>query len=227
MLGFEYDSRGKVLQADRSFYRNGWSDPNTGASFFGIAEPFYQVQGGNVPNARVVAAQFPGTPIDSNIPGQNFYWNPDGTLYKGTSDGSYNYKGPLIVNGLQYREIRRTPRRVAGRGHDRAERDRGLASIPFTRYATFGRARTEPDRSPRERSCRPRSARTRPARCSATTGRCRSGVRRCRTATEFTPRPSTRAATRFANYQAGGSLGLNCPAVGGCTVSQAWPTPPR
>src|SRR5881394_1764373 len=83
MMGFEYDSRGKVLQADRSFYRNGWSDPNTGASFFGIAEPFYQVQGGNVPNSGVVTAQFPGHTIN-NIVGQNYYWNPDGSLYKGT-----------------------------------------------------------------------------------------------------------------------------------------------
>ncbi len=108
MMGFEYDQRDKVLQADRSFFRNGRSDPNTGASFFGIAEPFYQVQGGNAPNPAVVAAQFPGAtrPILGG-PGQNFYWNySNNTLYKGTADGSYNYKGPLIVDGLQYREIR-------------------------------------------------------------------------------------------------------------------------
>ena len=110
MLGFEYDSRAKVLQADRSFFRNGWSDPTTGASFFGIAEPFYQVQGGNLPTQGAVDAAFPNKPAGSvtRIPGQNFYWNySDDSLYKGTKDGSVpNYKGPTIVDGLQYREIR-------------------------------------------------------------------------------------------------------------------------
>ncbi len=226
MLGFEYNSRGKALQSDRSFYTNGWADPNTGASFFGIAEPFYQVQGGNGPSAGAVAAAFPGHTI-SSIPGQNFYWNySDGTLYKGTKDGSYNYQGPLVVDGLQYREIRTdtSPGSPAG-GTIVQNEIAGLASIPFTRYATFGRAHltlTDHLEAVVQATFSEDETRTLLGDNWALSfwgAPVPHGNR------IYAPSVDTSGNT-FPNYQAGGSLGLNCPAVGGCTVSQAWPTPP-
>jgi outer membrane receptor protein involved in Fe transport len=228
MMGFEYDSRAKVLQADRSFFRNGWSDPTTGASLFGIAEPFYQVQGGNLPNPAVVAAQFPGAtlPIRS-IPGQNFYWNySDNTLYKGTADGSYNYKGVYLVDGLQYREKRvdNSPGSPAANTLVQNEIE-GLASIPFTRYAVFGRGHL---------ALSDRVEAVVQATFSEDETRTLLGDN---WALSFwgapvphgsqTYAPSVDASNNtFANYRTGGSLGLNCPATGGCTMSQAWPTPP-
>lgn len=228
MLGFEYDSRAKVLQADRSFYRDGWADPTTGASLFGIAEPFYQTQGGNLPNPAVVQAQFPGAPGSiRSIPGQNFYWNyADNSLYKGTSDASYAYKGPLIVDGLQYREIRvdHSPGSPAAGSIVQNEIE-GLASIPLTRYSAFGRARMNLS--------------------DHVSGFVQATFSEDETRTLLGDNwalsfwgapvphgnriyaPSVDASgNTFANYRAGGSLGLNCPPVGGCTVSQAWPTPP-
>ncbi len=227
MLGFEYDSRSKVLQSDRSFFRDGWTDPTTGASMFGIAEPFYQVQGGNTPNPAVVAAQFPGAPgAIRSIPGQNFYWNPNNTLYKGTSDGSYNYQGPLIVDGLQYRELRvdNSPGSPTAGSIVQNEIE-GLASIPFTRYSAFGRARMNLS--------------------DHVSGFVQATFSEDETRTLLGDNwalsfwgapvphgdriyaPSVDAGgNTIATYRTGGSLGLNCPAVGGCTVSQAWPTPP-
>jgi len=229
MLGFEYDSRAKVLQADRSFYRDGWTDPTTGASFFGIAEPFYQVQGGNLPSQAAVDAAFANKPAGSvtRIPGQNFYWNySNNSLYKGTKDASSNYLGPLIVNGLQYREIRvdKSPGAPAA-GTIVQNEIEGLASIPFTRYSAFGRGTLSlGDHIEAYVQATFSEDETRTLlgdnwALSFWGAPVPHGNR------VYAPSVDANGNT-FANYRTGGSLGLNCPAVGGCTVSQAWPTPP-
>ncbi|HEU4620234.1 MAG TPA: TonB-dependent receptor [Gammaproteobacteria bacterium] len=237
LMGFEYDSRGKVLQSDRAFYRDGWADPTTGASLFGIAEPFYQVQRGKVdpngridnpPNPAVVAAAFPGAarPI-SAIPGQNFYWNyGDSTLYKGTADGSYNYQGPLTVDGLQYREIRAdgSPGSPAA-GTIVQNEIEGLASIPFTRYAVFGRSHLELGEhleAVMQANFSEDETRTLLGDNWALSFWGAPVPHGDRT---YTPSVDPNGNT-YATYQAGGAFGLSCPPVGGCTVSQAWPTPP-
>lgn len=242
LMGFEYDSRAKVLQADRKFYRDGWADPTTGASFFGIAEPFYQVQGGNPPDPAVVAAAFPGAtrPI-SSINGQNFYWNySDGTLYKGTADGSYNYQGPLLVNGLQYREIRvdNSPNPFTGQPPGTAQGTivqneiEGLASIPFTRYAVFGRGHLNLSNHVEALV---------QANFSEDETRTLLGdnwalsfwgapVPHGQGIYHGVPggAPDSLEADGSTNpyYLPGGRYGLNCPATGGCPKSMVFPTPP-
>ena len=228
-LGFEYDSRGKVLQADRSFYRNGWSDPNTGSSFFGHAEPFFQTQADNPPDPGVVTAQFPGAPGAINTgTGQAFYWNyDDGSLYKRTADGTYNYHGPLIVNGLQYREIRTDTSPGAPAANTLVQNEiEGLASIPFTRYAAFGRAHldlTDHLEAVVQANFSEDETRTLLGdnwALSFWAAPVPHGDR------IYTPSVDPSTGNTFPDYLPGGAKGLNCPAVGGCTVSQAWPTPP-
>jgi iron complex outermembrane receptor protein len=227
MMGFEYDSRGKVLDADRAFYRDGWADPTTGSSFFGHAEPFYQIDAANPPDPAVVTAGFPGAPGPINSGGgQALYWNADGSLYKRTADGTYNYQGPLVVNGLQYREIR-VDNSPGGAAQDTLVQNEieGLASIPFTRYAVFGRGHLE---------LSDHVEATVQATFSEDETRTLLGDNWALSFWGapiphgdriYTPSVDSSGNT-YPNYQSGGSLGLDCPAVGGCTVSQAWPTPP-
>jgi outer membrane receptor protein involved in Fe transport len=226
MMGFEYDSRAKVAQADRSFYRDGWADPTTGAQGFGIAEPFYQAEATNMPTNAAVNAAFPGAPGPiRNLTGQSYYWNADGTLYKESGDGSYNYKGPLVVNGLQYREIRtdKSPGSPAA-GQIVQNEVEGLASIPLTRYAFFGRSHLDlTDRVEAVVQVNFSQDETRTLlgdnwALSFWGAPVPHGNR------IYAPSVDANGNT-YANYQAGGALGLNCPPVGGCTTSQAWPTP--
>ncbi len=226
MLGFEYDSRGKVLQADRSFYRDGWADPNTGASFFGHAEPYYQTEAGNLPTQAAIDAAFPGHAVAAVGTGQGYYWNyDDGSLYKRTADGTYNYHGPTVVNGLQYREIRTDTSPGAAAANTLVQNEvEALASIPFTRYAVFGRAHlnlTDHLEAVVQANFSQDETRTLLGdnwALSFWAAPVPHGDR------IYAPSVDTSGNT-YPDYLTGGAKGLNCPAVGGCTVSQAWPTP--
>jgi iron complex outermembrane recepter protein len=226
MLGFEYDSRGKVLQADRSFYRDGWADPNTGASFFGHAEPYYQTEAGNLPTQAAIDAAFPGHAVAAVGTGQGYYWNyDDGSLYKRTADGTYNYHGPTVVNGLQYREIRTDTSPGAAAANTLVQNEiEALASIPFTRYAVFGRAHlnlTDHLEAVVQANFSQDETRTLLGdnwALSFWAAPVPHGDR------IYAPSVDSSGNT-YPDYLTGGAKGLNCPAVGGCTVSQAWPTP--
>ncbi len=224
MLGFEYDSRGKVLQADRAFYRNGWADRSTGSSFFGIAEPYFQPDFTNPPDPAVVSAQFPGIAGVSNR--ANLYYNADGTLYTGNAPGSAQYKGPLVVDGLQYREVRTDASPGSPAAGTLVQNEiQGLASIPLTRYSAFGRAHVKMGE---------RMEGILQANFSEDETRTLLGDN---WALSFWGAPVPHGSDIYAPslnsdgstvgfYLPGGRYGLNCPAMGGCTKSQVWPTPP-
>jgi outer membrane receptor protein involved in Fe transport len=146
-------------------------------------------------------------------------------LYKGTRDGSYNYRGSFLVNGLQYREIR-TDTSPGGPAANTIVQNEieGLASIPFTRYAFFGRAHLNlTDRLEAYVQANFSEDETRTLLgdnwALSFWG---AGVPH---GNQIYAPSVDGSGNTYANYQTGGSLGLNCPPVGGCTMSQAWPTP--
>ena len=130
------------------------------------------------------------------------------------------------MDGLQYREIRvdNSPGAPAANTIVQNEIE-GLASIPFTRYSAFGRGTL---------SLGEHIDAYVQATFSEDETRTLLGDN---WALSFWGAPVPHgdrvyapsvdaSGNTFANYRAGGSLGLSCPPVGGCTVSQAWPTPP-
>jgi iron complex outermembrane recepter protein len=214
MIGLEWTKRDAVLQADRDFYSRAFTDPNTGSlAAIRINAGKYQPSATNAPSQTAANAQFPdrpaGTAVSRTTP---FYFNPDGSLYKDTNalgfdgtlnDGTYRLRsnGVLVEN---YKD--------------------GRISSPLTRYSIFGKADYEIT-SKVKTFAQMNFVRTEVNSVNQVTG-VDGGFSASIPYGNGIYGPSVDAqGNTLAVYQAGGAYGLNCPAVGGCTKSQAFPVP--
>ncbi len=136
MIGLDWNKRDPVYTKDRSFYVDGWMDPNNASGGF-MSPPSYaggQSLGGlNSPSQAAIDAAFPMAPAGSIGPTSEFRFNPDGSLF--VAQQGYGYTGPLNdLNAGRYTMIKK----LANGNLDQMFTD-GYVSTPLTRYSIFGR----------------------------------------------------------------------------------------
>lgn len=214
MLGLEHATRAAIHTRDREFYRAEWKDPT------GSAPPLYNARwapnytSGNVASQAAIDAVFgAGTPLRvSDNP--DFYINYDDQSVFAEQYGGLRFNGD--VNSDEYK--------VLNTGILAQNWTRGYLSLPLERYAAFSYGEYEVNEN------------------LNFFGQLTFTEARTATVAAYSPATSNWAVeipygneiyapSRMANgstnpnYVAGGAFGLNCPAMGGCTESQAFPVP--
>jgi outer membrane receptor protein involved in Fe transport len=225
MIGFERSSRDELLKADRPFYTDGWADPTVAGTQTFWSDPGMETQVGNLPSSAVVQQIFAGA--TSTVPNNNiFYLNRDGTVYKTQPQGAFRYNGPTLTPAGDVWRKTQTTASPSTNGQLVQNRDYELAQIPLERYSTYAHAHLDVTDHVSAFADALFSENTTRAvgEDSPLLGGWRSSVPHG--AGLYAPSVDTNGNTR-ADYLPGGRFGLNCPAVGGCTKSQAWPTPPE
>lgn len=238
LMGVEYSTRGRVRSRDRDWQRSIWEDPSVGASFFAPTVPAYVVEGGNAPSQDVANAIFDDCRTDniSVATGQQFLLNLEptdpsraGTIWKFTADGACRYNGPFESDVMlrKYRVDNEQPRPPNSPHGQLVEIDTtGMMQIPLDRIALFGSGRL--------------------AITDNLSAILQVNFSEDETDTQlgdnylgsfwgaYVPHgdeiyaPSVDAeGNTLPAYLPGGLYGLNCPPVGGCTLSEVWPTPPE
>jgi len=233
MFGGEYFDRKDARRIDRDYAVKALADPtNDGTNLF-YSDTAYAPDPFNRPSQAATDAIFsalpPGTlrqtPFDNS---GNFFINTDGTVYTGGSDfggntgaaGAYRYSGPFLVNGVAYRKI------TDDGGIHQNSLD-SLISIPLKRYSMFGRGHfgiTENLSVFGQGTFANTSTRTLQTFFAPASGAWAASIPHGTGI--YVPSVGVGGATPAA-YQSGGTFGLNCPSVGGCTNSQVFPTPPE
>ncbi len=224
MLGFERSKRDEIFAADRDFRVAGYADPRALSQTDFYSAAGYSPVATNMHSRPELLAIFQGAPPNLATGGQ-YYMNSDGTLYKETADGAYRYNGPLVdERGVTWRK-----REVSNASTNGQLRENELAEylqIPLDRYSLFARGHYDLTDNLRafadvlySRSSTEQRQAASPMlggwRASAPHGNgvySPSGAANGNTLPEYLPR---------------GRFGLACAPVGGCTKSQAFPTPPE
>ncbi|HET8697364.1 MAG TPA: TonB-dependent receptor, partial [Gammaproteobacteria bacterium] len=223
-----------AFQKDREFYRRGFADPTTqGTEFFysatAYAPPAPALPGlppANRPAQATVDAIFNQAPPGSIATG-NFFLNDDGTVYTGGADfgtavaaGAYRYNGPFNVDGVAFRKI-------DDQGFIQQNQLDNYISIPLERYSIFGKGRFDlGEHVTAFAQATFAESRTDTLLQFSPASNGWSALIPHGT-TVFAPSLAPDGVTTQPAYLAGGLYGLNCPATGGCTNSQAFPTPPE
>lgn len=224
MLGIEWTERGEVLAIDRPFYRNALKDSNTNsggnARMNGFSyEPTITGMAAATRTAyqAAVNALFPERPTGYNVRTTTpFYFNldPASTLYKidlkglgftGDIANDPNYKitpnGALTQTNLDLRY-----------------------SSPMSRYSAFGKANFEFN-DHLEAFSQVNFVNTTNRQVLQPTGAVGGfNAQVPHGSAVYGPSLNANGSTK-AEYLPGGQYGLNCPATGGCTNSQAFPVP--
>jgi outer membrane receptor protein involved in Fe transport len=229
LLGFERSSRGEILKVDRDFYRQGYEDPysNTGGSFWSAAG--FTADALNRPSQAAINSLFGVSPITGKVVGNTgtFYMNPDATLYKTAREGTYRYNGGFeqTVSAVGTHDVPwRKLNAVTGALQENLPNT--LAQIPLERYSLFGQAHL--DISDNITAFAQVMYSENSTRATGSDPPMLGGWRTAIPHGNGIYGPSVLPnGNTDLSYQAGGSHGLNCPAVGGCTKSQVWPTPPE
>ena len=128
MVGLSFTDRKALLAADRSFFTDGWHDPNTPGT---DAVPFSQFSfpngPGNVPNAPTAWSSIFGP---GSYAGESVYLNPDGTVFlNSAANPGIGYTGP---NNDQFK--------VLSTGAVAANNLNTTLTTPLRRYSVFGNA---------------------------------------------------------------------------------------
>jgi outer membrane receptor protein involved in Fe transport len=220
LLGFERSERGEIRETDREFYRNGWADPWVEGDEDFLSPTAFSANGNAVSRAAVDSVFSERAPGTVGL-GSNFYLNPDGTLYKQQADGSYRYNGPTYdAEGNVLRKIE------AATGELGQNQTYRLMSIPLERYSLFSRAHL--DFSSRVSAFAQAMFSESSTRAVGTDSPLLGGWRSSAPHGSGIYAPSVDGdGNTLADYMAGGRFGLNCGPVGGCTDSEAFPTPPE
>lgn len=244
MLGFEYSNRERVMHVDREFYRNIMAEPTvvgTETGWEGLAFVTTALPGSglpaNAPSAAAVAEVF-GVPVSEvTRPGGigttgTFYYNPAdpvGTIYRLNAPGSARYNGPLVLdNGVTFRKYRVELNPAVANQNGALVENQLLrdVSIPLERWAVFGRGvvgLTEKTSALVQMNFSQDITNTLQEQAAASGGR---GTQIPYGSDIYEPSVGPNGST-LAGYLPGGIYGLNCPPVGGCTNSQAFPVKPE
>ena len=254
MVGLELARRDPVHADDTDFWHNALRDGTTYPTQLIYTGPYFTSDGANAPSRAAVDAIFNAPSAIGKVGGvnatnptrigssTNFYWNTDGTLYTGGASfsngttptgvgataGAYRYNGPTFTS--------RTNANVPGDYPFRYVNKEGQiiqhilpfeANIPLDRSSVFGRASYDmTDNISAYAQFLGVSSKTRryftdsPAVAGwGNIGLHGNGV--------YAPSLAADGVTTLQAYRPGGQYGLNCPATGGCTKSQAFPVSPE
>lgn len=219
MLGIEHYERGNVWQKDRKFYTDGWADTGSqgGIQVFYTA-PYVNISGANPADQSVVDSIFTqgGGPTSGN-----FYLNNDGSVYQTGPTGNYRYNGPTqTADGKTYRFVRDDNGNLSENWVDQQE------SAPSKRESLFGSAKYEinDNLSIFGQGMFTDTYGQYRRRVGGMVGGWGGSVPHGNRLYE--PSLNDDGTTNL-DYLAGGRFGLNCPDMGGCSVSQVWPTSPE
>jgi iron complex outermembrane recepter protein len=223
LLGVERSRRDEIFAHQRSFRMRGFEDPRSISRTDFYSAAGYSPVAANQHNPAVLAQIFSGAP-GPMITGGQYYMNSDGTLYKETADGAFRYNGGFVnpEDGLPWRYIEQS--NASSNGQLRQNEPHELLQIPLDRYSLFGRAHIGLSDNVRafaqvlysESTTRQRQA------ASPMLGGWRTQVPHG----DGIYGPSVDGdGNTLPEYLPGGTFGLECPVVGGCTKSQAFPKP--
>jgi iron complex outermembrane recepter protein len=233
MLGIEHSDRQKQRIHERDWRVADLGNPNIFGNAARIAETYVTAPVGiaNAPSQEAVNALFPMLPANTLANNLNWYINrsPDGqgTVWAGdnaaSAPGAVKYEGSFelpLFPGLPFRKVLPDGRIVENTLHQ-------WSSTPLDRYSSFARGRFDISENVRVVTqamfARTRSE-TNLGTPSSSVGP--HGVRIPHGSGIYAPSLAPDGSTRPA-YQEGGTYGLSCPPVGGCTNSQAFPLPPE
>jgi iron complex outermembrane recepter protein len=238
MLGLERSKRDEIFGVDRDFRREGYADPRALSQTDFYSAAGYSPVPTNMHTRDALVAVFGPLPNSFQTAGQ-YYMNSDGTLYKETADGAYRYNGPLVdETGATWRK-----REISNASTNGQLRENELAEyiqIPLDRYSLFARGHYDLTDNLRafadvlySRSSTEQRQAASPMlggwRASAPHGAglyLPSVVSLGADGLPGTGDTGENMATR-AEYLPGGRFGLACAPAGGCSKSQAFPTPPE
>lgn len=222
LLGLEHAKRGEIRLRDREFYRTGFAD-NTVEGTGRITASSLDVGGDNPIAQSAIDEVFSEVPPGTVSNTGSFFMNSDGTVYKDTSAGAYRYSGPIPTPDVDGRTVWR---KIMDDGQLQQNRTHLQAQLPLERDSVFARAHIDMSDSVTvfAQALFSDSSSRAIGPVTPFIGGWRSSVPHGEGLYE--PSIDENGNTRPA-YQAGGPLGLQCPAVGGCTKSQAFPTPPE
>jgi iron complex outermembrane recepter protein len=224
LIGFEHSKRDEIFARDRDFRLAGYADPAALSQTDFYSAAGYSPVATNLHDRNVLLQIFNAAPINVANTGQ-YYMNSDGTLYKETADGAYRYNGSLLDDrGLPWRFVERSG--ASTNGQLRENELEEWLQIPLDRYSLFGRGHFDLSDNLRafaqvlySRSSTEQRQAASPMlggwRASAPHG---AGI--------YAPSVDAGGNT-LPEYLPGGRFGLACGPVGGCTKSQAFPTPPE
>ena len=216
MVGAEWSERKLVRDMDRDFIVEGWNDPGTSAG--NVAATYWNPPFGffgNPASQAALDAVFSEYPAGTASRGNDIYFNPDGTVFQ--RQGALSYTGPL--GGTSYRKIQTNNNNVLGQVNPS-----GLVSSPLERRSLFARGFYDIGDNMR-------------AFVQGTfsqvevnsSGPWTLGIAGAAASIPYGPGIYAdsvgRGGATNADYLPGGAFGLNCPAMGGCTNSQAFPVP--
>lgn len=237
MFGIEYADRKAVEWKDVSFYAKSMTDPTTEGTISIVTDPYYNIDGANPPSGASVDnifTQAPGVVLRNgagDVSGR-VYWNPDNTIYTGASifnnvspagagstAGLYRYDGPLREGDFQFRKI-------DGQGYLQEYIPGHKANVPMRRYSVFASARYDlTDKiSANIRATSVQSHVVQLWQVSPATGGWGQTIPH---GSDLYAPSLNSDGTTVSAYLAGGAYGLNCPATGGCTNSEAYPVSPE
>jgi iron complex outermembrane recepter protein len=225
LIGVDHAERDPVLKSDIDFYKAGWADPTVNGTEAFFSATAYAPSFFNRPAQGTVNSIFSAAPANSVNSG-NFFLNADGTVYTGGADfgasqpaGAYRYNGPLTVNGVAFRKI-------DAQGHIEENQIQEMASIPLNRYSIFGRGRYDitDNISAFIQGNFAESHTETLLQYSPASGPWSVNIPH---GTGIYAASVDGLGNTLPAYRAGGAYGLNCAATGGCTNSQAFPTPPE
>ena len=238
MVGMEYDRREAVEWKDVRFYRNSMSDPTTNGTISIVTDPYITFAATNAPTGASIDSIFNRAPANTVLRnsvgaiGGNVYLNQNGTVYTGASifntvspagvgstAGLYRYNGPLTQGDFVFRKI-------DGQGFLQEYIPGHKANVPLERYSLFtrGEYKMTDTISLFLQANNVEAKTTQLWQVSPATGGWSSTIPHG--SGIYAPSLASNGSTLTA-YRAGGQFGLNCPATGGCTNSQAYPVSPE
>ncbi len=253
MLGLEMARREPIYADDTAFYHNSQRDPSVEGTELIYTDPYYQIDGSNAPSGAVIDNIFNQAPTNTVLRSGGAvsgraYWNDDGTLYTGgasfngsspngpgSTAGTYRYNGLLLTSRNNVNVPGDFPyRKIDSQGRIQQNLIDFEANIPLDRTSAFGRASYDlTDHVSAYMQMLSVDSKTRRLFTQSPTvagwgmiaphgnaiyhGNPARGI----------PDSVNPDGTTNIDYLSGGRFGLNCPAMGGCTDTQAWPVSPE
>lgn len=219
MLGVEWTERGEVLAMDRDFFSSALKDSTTNSTSAARMNRFQYEPTATAgrPSQDAANALFPNRPAGYDVPvNTSFLLNDDATLYK-QELGGLGFAGD-IVNDPRYK--------IAPNGQ-LVENNFDLRySSPMERYSLFGKADFRMNDHVQAFTT-VNFVNTKNRQVLQPTGATGGfGATIPHGDDIYGPSVGPNGET-LPEYRAGGAYGLNCPDMGGCTQSQAFPVSPQ
>jgi outer membrane receptor protein involved in Fe transport len=222
MIGTEYADREVANRNGRDFYEKAWADPTVNGTQFFQTNTYFLNSGANSISQAAVDGIFTATPAGAVPLNQEFFFNRgDQNVYQAdTPEGALRYTDgfePTAANGF-------ADRKVMADGTIDENQPFAFVSTPLDRYSLFARGRYEVTDG-LEVYAQGNFVQT-----------------ETKTLLLYSPAvtiwnasipygagihgPSLNGdGTTNADYLPGGSIGVNCAPLGGCTNSEAFPVP--